>query len=98
MLKHVQELFFHPIPVHESDGEFSFAWTGHTPGESFLEMYNLIDEVDNLVEFKDRLQSSVDKWISSPISMVMADRSGNIGYALLSCSPIRSNETPFMGS
>lgn len=39
----------------------------------------------------------IGKWISVPQNVVMADTSGNIGYMLLSTSPIRKNEYPYLG-
>lgn len=37
------------------------------------------------------------KYIGPPLNYLLADRSGNIGYALLSTSPIRGNEYPYLG-
>lgn len=50
----------------------------------------------NLYEIKDKMKK-IDEWRSIPANIVMADRKGNIGYMLLSSSPKRKNEYPYLG-
>ena len=37
------------------------------------------------------------QWLSVPANIVLADTAGNIGYMLLSSSPMRKNEYPYLG-
>lgn len=47
---------------------------------------------------KDTLLNNVPQWISLGINMVASDISGNIAYFMLSSSPIRKNDYPYLGS
>ena len=47
---------------------------------------------------RDRLYSSIDKWISLGVNVVASDIEGNIAYFMLSTSPIRRNDYPYLGS
>ena len=40
---------------------------------------------------------NIKEWRSIPANIVMADRKGNIGYMLLSGSPKRKNDYPYLG-
>ena len=89
-------LFGNAIPIHEEYGVFSFAWAGNYPGESMFESHNIMTESKNLFEGRDRIHA-MGVWNSVPINLVVADTSGNIGYMLLSASPQRKNEYPYLG-
>jgi len=53
-------------------------------------------ESSTIFEVKDKIYE-MGQWNSVPINVVLADTSGNIGYMLLSSSPIRKNEYPYLG-
>lgn len=61
-----------------------------------VEIFSLIGEAKDLHLLKKGVHA-IKKWKSIPASVVLADSSGNIGYMLLSASPIRGNEYPYMG-
>jgi len=77
-------------------GDFSLVWAGHIPGESLMSLLGSLGTAKDLHEVKTGLQS-LNTWKSIPANVVMADNSGNIGYMLLSSSPIRKNEYPYLG-
>jgi len=51
-----------------------------------FEYHTGLVESKTVFEVRDRLHQ-MKNWNSAPINMVLADRSGNIGYMLLSASP-----------
>ena len=61
-----------------------------------FESHNIMTESKNLFEGRDRIHA-MGVWNSVPINLVVADTSGNIGYMLLSASPQRKNEYPYLG-
>lgn len=71
-------------------------WAGHIPGESLFDAIENFLFEKNLYEIKDKMKK-IDEWRSIPANIVMADRKGNIGYMLLSSSPKRKNEYPYLG-
>jgi len=50
----------------------------------------------NLIDVKEKMKN-IKEWRSIPANIVMADRKGNIGYMLLSGSPKRKNDYPYLG-
>ena len=96
LIKNAQVLFGSQIPVHEDFGEFSFVWAGATPGESLFNSQQLLAESKTILEMKEKILA-LGKWMSVPMSVVLGDNSGNIGYMLLSASPERKNEYPYLG-
>ena len=66
------------------------------PGETMFELHNSLVE-SKTVRYVEENLYRMEYWKSAPINMVMADRSGNIGYMLLSASPIRKNWYPYLG-
>ena len=97
LIKNAQVLFGSKLPVDEHLGNFSLAWAGHRPGESILDLQTALKQSSNLVEFKERAKK-MEEWRSSPLNIVAADREGNIGYALVSASPVRGDyEYPYKG-
>ena len=96
LIKNAQVLFGSAIPVHEDFGDFSLAWSGAMPGETMFELHNSLVE-SKTVRYVEENLYRMEYWKSAPINMVMADRSGNIGYMLLSASPIRKNWYPYLG-
>ena len=96
LIKNAQVLFGSQIPVHEDFGEFSLVWSGQYAGETMFEYHTGLVESKTVFEVRDRLHQ-MKNWNSAPINMVLADRSGNIGYMLLSASPQRKNDHPYLG-
>ena len=96
LIKNAQVLFGSAIPVHEDFGDFTLAWSGAYPGETIFDFHNAGVESNTIFEVRDRLYE-MKKWNSAPINIVLADRAGNIGYMLLSASPQRKNDYPYVG-
>ena len=96
LLQNVQLLSGNQMPIHENFGDFSLAWSGHYIGESWFDVIDLLMNSDDLLQIKDGI-SSIGKYVSIPINVVLADTSGNIGFTLLSSAPVRSNEYPYLG-
>lgn len=82
--------------MHEDFGDFSFVWAGAIPGESLITGLQLLSESSDILEVRDKLLE-LGQWKSVPMSVVLGDTSGNIGYMLLSASPVRKNEYPYLG-
>lgn len=55
-----------------------------------------MSESKTILEAKEKVHA-LGVWNSVPINVVLADTSGNIGYMLLSTSPLRKNEYPYLG-
>lgn len=89
-------LFGSQIPIGEDFGTFSLAWAGHVPGESLLQGLDQMAKSKDLPEFYQGIKS-IGTYLSVPQNLVLADTSGNIGYMLLSSSPKRGNEYPYLG-
>lgn len=96
MIKNAQVLFGNQIPLNENFGTFSLAWAGHVPGESLLNGLEFMSKSKDLPTFIEKIRG-LKVYLSVPQNVVMADTSGNIGYMLLSSSPIRKNEYPYLG-
>ncbi|CDW85943.1 penicillin amidase family protein [Stylonychia lemnae] len=90
------EVFFGEGNAHlKTDGQYSFAWTGHTPQENTMDNVRNLMNSDNL---HDILKNIDDKgYYSVPQNILMADNKGNIGYYLGAMMPKRRNQTPFSG-
>merc|ERR1711871_735910 len=84
------------MPVHESSGLFSYAWPGLKPGENYLDFMFKLKDAKNLHEV-DANRRSYGKWKSYPLNILMADTQGNIAYMLMTSSPVRKNEYPYLG-
>lgn len=97
LIKNAQVLFgVKGIPVPENIGDFSLSWAGAQPGESVFKGLTHMIEARDLYEMKAGM-NKIKKWRSMPVNMVMADRFGNIGYALMSASPNRGeHEYPYL--
>jgi penicillin G amidase len=65
-------------------------------GESYLHLLTDMANAKTLFDVQDGL-AKIPKWKSIPTNVVLADSSGNIGYMLLSTSPMRRNEYPHLG-
>lgn len=85
------------MPIHESKGSFSFAWTGHQTGESILEMFTSFYEEQTLPAVKERMTKKIKQWTSVAINLVIADNQGNIGYMMGTAIPLRRNWYPNLG-
>lgn len=96
VIKNAQVLFDNQIPIHEDLGNFSLSWGGHILGESYLDLLSGMTNAKTLFDVQTGL-AQIPKWKSIPTNVVLADSSGNIGYMLLSTSPMRKNEYPHLG-
>jgi acyl-homoserine lactone acylase PvdQ len=85
--------------LEDTSGVFSFVWGSAGPGESTVTLLDSVTSCKNLFEFHDSLQEKAgESWISLGINIVASDIEGNIGYWMLSASPIRKNDYPYLGS
>ena len=94
LLKNAESLFGTKLPAAENS-TYSLVWSGAQPRETFFSF------VDSILESKTFLQlgskiAKLKTWGSLPVNVVVAD-SSNIGYMLLSASPIRRDSYPFIG-
>ena len=96
VISQAEVLFAVSPPIHDKHGPYSLQWAGHAPGESILDLVDYLATSKDLHEFKSQIHK-VQKWKSVPMNVVMADNSGNIGYALMSSTPMRKNEYPYLG-
>lgn len=96
VIKNAQVLFGSQIPLSEQAGTFSLAWAGHVPGESLLSGLEYMTKSKDLPSFIEQIKG-LGTYLSVPQNIVLADTSGNIGYMLLSSSPKRRNEYPYLG-
>ena len=71
-------------------------WAGHVPGESLLSGLDFMTKSKDLPSFIEKIKG-LGTYLSVPQNIVLADTSGNIGYMLLSSSPKRKNEYPYLG-
>ena len=96
IIKNAQVLFGSQIPIHDDLGSFSLVWASHYTGESMFALLQDMMRSKTLYDVKKGVRK-VKQWRSIPANIVMADKSGNIGYMLLSSSPMRKGEYPYLG-
>ena len=99
ILRNTQELFSNRQPLEDTSGVFSFVWGSAGAGESTVALLDSVTYCKNLFEFHESLRTKGgESWISLGINIVASDIEGNIGYWMLSASPIRRNDYPYLGS
>ena len=99
VLRNTQTLFINRQPLDDSYGSFSFVWGSAGAGESTVALLDSVTYCKNLFEFHGSLQTKAgDKWVSLGVNIVASDLEGNIGYWMLSSSPVRRNDYPYLGS
>lgn len=95
--KDAQSLSGSFAPLDDGREQYSLQWGGHYPGESFMRALEILNECKDVHCVKDNMKADIKEWRSMPISVVLADQS-NIGYVLLSSSPKRPNQYPYVGN
>lgn len=61
-----------------------------------FESHEIMRNSKTILEVREKIHN-LGVWYSVPLNVVIADTSGNIGYQLLSSSPLRRNEYPYLG-